>query len=69
MEISVSTLEANFLEYLYEEYKRCMLVSTKSEPDFSRWCAFRIIGYVLFVTHLQLTIRELLETALCCRRL
>ncbi len=41
-----------------------MLVSTKSEPDFSRGCAGKRIGLSLFATHPHPAIRELTHASL-----
>jgi hypothetical protein len=59
---------AAFLEDLHQEDKRCMLVSVKLEPDFSRGCAGRRMGHLLFATHPhRLTISEVISAPLSSR--
>src|SRR5215216_6022340 len=48
---SENSVKAKFVERHHSEDKRCMLASLKSGADFSRGCAGRRIGNLLFATH------------------
>ena len=54
-----NSVKAKFAESIYQEDKRCMLVSLRVGADFSRGCASMRLGYILLATHPHPGIREL----------
>ena len=48
---SENSVKAKFVERHHSEGKRCMLASLKSGADFSKGCAGRRIGHLIFATH------------------